>query len=342
MSGSANGLPLAELAEYIGARLVGDPDTSITGIATLQDAKAGHIAFLANPKYRKYLSSTQASAVIMAPAQAADFAGNALLLDDPYHGYAQLTAFFVKKPKTVPGVHPSAVVADGVRIPPGVVVGPHVTIEADVVIGEDSNIGAGSYIGENCTIGASSWIHPNVSIHHGTRIGERSILHSGVVIGADGFGFAPHDGKWTKVHHLANVVIGDDVELGAGTCIDRGALSNTVIADGVKTDNMVQIAHGVIVGAHTVIAGCTAIAGSTEIGAHCVIAGGVGIVGHLKIAEKVTVTAMTLVTKSIKQPGSYSSGTPMSPTREWRKQAVGFGQLQELKQRLKSLENSDR
>lgn len=340
MSGSPGGLPLAKLAEHIGARLVGDPDTSITGIATLQDAKAGQLAFLANPKYQKYLTATRASAVILAPEHAADFEGNALVVDNPYHGYAQLTALFVKTPKRARGIHSSAIIADSARIAQNVSIGPCATVDDNACIDEGVSVGAGCYIGEDCSIGASSHIYPNVSINHGSIIGKRCILHSGVVIGADGFGFAPNQGEWTKIHHLANVVIGDDVELGAGTCVDRGALSDTIIGEGVKMDNMVQIAHGVKVGAHTVIAGCTAIAGSTEIGAHCVIAGAVGIVGHIKIAEKVTITAMTLVTKSIRQPGSYSSGTPMTNTREWRKQAVRFGQLEELRQRLKSLENS--
>lgn len=337
MSGSSGGLPLAKLAEHIGARLVGDPDIFITGIATLQDAKPGQLSFLANPKYQKYLAITRASAVILSPD--VRYSGNALLADNPYYAYAQLTALFVKTPQSTRDIHPTAIIADSARIDDGVTVGPHVTIEADVRIGRGSNIGAGCYLGEACDIGADSLIHPNVSIHHGSKVGQRSVLHSGVVIGADGFGFAPNQGTWTKIHHLANVSIGDDVELGAGTCVDRGALSDTVIGDGVKIDNMVQVAHGVKIGAHTVIAGCTAIAGSSEIGAHCVIAGGVGIVGHIKIADKVTITAMTLVTKSIRQAGSYSSGTPMATTREWRKQAVSFGRLEELRQRLKNLEN---
>ncbi|MEX1034046.1 MAG: UDP-3-O-(3-hydroxymyristoyl)glucosamine N-acyltransferase [Cellvibrionaceae bacterium] len=335
-------MPLAELADTIGARLVGDPSIRITGIATLQDAGVGQLAFLANAKYRKYLATTCASAVILAPEHAADFTGNALLVDNPYYGYARLTALFVKKREHDAGVHPTAVIAPNTTLAEAVVIGPNVTIESNVMIGEGTVVGAGTYIGENCTVGPFSELHPNVSIHHGTVIGRNAILHSGVVIGADGFGFAPNGDTWTKIYHLANVRIGDDVELGAGTCVDRGALSDTVIADGVKIDNMVQIAHGVTIGAHTVIAGCTAIAGSTEIGSHCVIAGGVGIVGHIKIAEKVTVTAMTLVTKSITEPGSYSSGTPMTTSREWRKQATRFGQLEQLSQRLKTLENNDR
>lgn len=335
------GFPLADLADHVGAKLAGDPDTLITGIATLQDARAGQIAFLANPKYRKYLNSTLASAVILAPDQGEGFCGNALLIENPYHAYARLTALFARKPHTSRGIHPSAVVADSAKLGADVSVGPQVIIEANASIGNGVTIGGGSFIGEDCQIGADSLIHPNVTILYGTRIGARSIFHSGVVIGGDGFGFAPHQNGWAKIHHLANVTIGEDVELGAGTCVDRGALSDTVIADGVKIDNMVQVAHGVKIGRNTVIAGCTAIAGSTEIGANCVIAGGVGIVGHLKIAEKVTITAMTLVSKSITEPGSYSSGTPVTSTREWRKLAVRFGQLEEISRRLKSLENTD-
>jgi UDP-3-O-[3-hydroxymyristoyl] glucosamine N-acyltransferase len=322
------------MAEHIGAKLIGDPDVLITGIGTLQDACAGQIAFLANPKYRKYLTSTRASAVIISPDQAEAFSGNALVIDNPYHGYARLTELFVRKPRSAQGVHPSAVIADSARLGTNVSVGPHATIEADAVIGDGAIVGAGSFIGEDCRIGPDCLVHSNVTIYHGTTIGARGIIHGGVVIGGDGFGFAPHEQGWVKIHHLANVTIGDDVELGAGTCVDRGALADTVIANGVKIDNLVMIAHGVKVGENTVIAGCTGIAGSAEIGANCVIAGGVGIVGHIKIAEKVTITAMSMVSKSITEPGSYSSGTPISSTRDWRKLAVRFGQLEDIVQRL--------
>lgn len=340
MSGSPRFL-LAELATHLGARLVGDPDTLITGIATLQDASAGQLAFLANPRYRKYLATTKASAVILAPDQADHFSGNALVLANPYHAYARLTELFARKPRAGQGVHPSAVVADSAQLGRNVTVGPQATIEANAVLDDGVIIGAGSVIGEDCQVGADSLIHPNVTICHGSRLGARVIIQSGVIIGGDGFGFAPHGSGWTKIHHLANVSIGDDVELGAGTCVDRGALADTIIANGVKVDNLVQIGHGVRVGENTVIAGCAAIAGSTEIGANCVIAGGVGIVGHIKIADNVTITAMTMVTKSITKSGSYSSGSPMTTTREWRKQAVRLGQLNVISQRLKRLENRD-
>ncbi|MGQ9426081.1 UDP-3-O-(3-hydroxymyristoyl)glucosamine N-acyltransferase [Gilvimarinus sp. F26214L] len=341
MSESFPGLSLTELARTIDARIVGDPDTRITGIATLQDARAGQIAFLANSKYRKYLSSTEASAVVLAPDQLGDFAGNALLVDDPYHGYARLSQLFAPPMHAPAGIHPSAVVAEDAIIGQGVSVGPHVTVEPGVIIGDGVSIGSGCHVGAGSRIGSDSRLYPRVTIYHGVSIGARAILHSGVVVGSDGFGFAPHQGQWVKIHQLAGVRIGDDVELGAGTCVDRGALSDTLIGHGVKTDNMVQIAHGVRIGDHTVIAGCAAIAGSTEIGSHCVIAGAVGIVGHLKIVDNVTITAMSLVTKSITQPGSYSSGTPMAPTRQWRKQAVRFAQLDEISNRLKNLEKRE-
>lgn len=334
--------PLIELAQHVGARLVGDGTTLIRGLATLQDAQAGQLAFLANPQYRKYLTVTRAAAVIMAPDQADGYQGNALLIENPYYAYARLTALFADHGHSHRGIHPSAVIGEQVSLGQGVNIGPNVTIEPGAVIGDRVTIGAGCYIGSGSAIGSDSRLHSNVSIYHGVRIGERAILHSSVVVGSDGFGFAPHAQGWQKIHHMAGVRIGDDVELGACTTVDRGALADTVIEDGVKIDNLVQIAHGVKVGAHTVIAGCAGIAGSTEIGARCVIAGGVGIVGHIKIADRVTITAMTLVSKSITEPGSsYSSGTPMAATREWRRQAARFSKLDELHQRVRSLEKRE-
>lgn len=338
---AVDGFPLVELAQHVGARLLGDESTLIHGLATLQDAEPGQLAFLANPQYRKYLGTTRASAVIMAPDQADAFQGNALLADNPYYTYAQLTALFAHEDGVAAGIHPSAVIGEQVSLGSKVRIGPNVTIEPGAVIGDDSSIAANCYIGAGTTIGAGSRLYANVSIYHGVHIGERAILHSGVVIGSDGFGFAPHAGGWEKIHHTAGVRIGDDVEIGAGTCIDRGALSDTLIGDGVKIDNLVQVAHGVKIGAHTVIAGCAGISGSTEIGSRCIIAGGVGIVGHIKIADDVTVTGMTLVSKSITEPGSYSSGTHMASTREWRRQAARFARLDELHRRVRSLEKRE-
>lgn len=332
---------LADIAEYLGARLVGDPRTLITGIATLQQAHEGQISFLANAVYRKFLPATRASAVILDPGSAADFTGNALILDNPYAGYARLTAVFGHlSAGSSRDIHPSAVIADNVALPECIQVGANVVIESGARLGEQVSLGAGTVIGRNVVIGAGSSLCANVTVYYDVMIGERAVIHSGAVIGGDGFGFAPDAGQWVKIHHLASVVIGNDVEVGANTCIDRGALSDTVIENGVKLDNLVQIAHGVKVGEQTVMAGCSAAAGSAEIGPHCLIGGGAGIVGHIKVAEKVTITAMSLVTKSIDKPGVYSSGTPIQPAGRWRKNAVLSGQLDEINRRLKQLEKA--
>ncbi|GAB1259340.1 UDP-3-O-(3-hydroxymyristoyl)glucosamine N-acyltransferase [Aurantivibrio plasticivorans] len=335
---------LTELAEYSGAKLIGDGTLHISGISTLQEATSSQLSFLANPQYRKYLSSTQAGAVILDPREVQHFSGNCLSVPNPYAAYAKLTALFAGVVETeaklgASCVHPSAVVADSAEIGQGVVIGANAVIESGAQLGDGVSIGAGCFVGEGTKIGDSSHLYANVTVYGGINIGRRCVFHSGVVIGADGFGFAPTDSGWVKIHHLAGVMIGDDVELGANTCVDRGALSDTVIEHGVKTDNMVQIAHGVKIGAQTVIAGCTAIAGSAEIGERCMIAGGVGIVGHITIANGVTVTAMSLVTKSIKSAGSYSSGTPLTESQQWRRSAVRFGQLDEIYQRLRALES---
>jgi len=329
---------LGDLARRLGAELQGDANCEITGLATLQEAQLGQLGFLANPVYRKYLATTQASAVIMHPDMAADYAGNKLLLANPYLGYAQLTPLFDRQPHLPQGIHPSAVIADGATVDATAAIGPHVMIEAGVVIGAGVEIGAGSFVGADSVIGLRSRLNARVTVYHGVSIGEEAIIHSGAVIGADGFGFAPGKDGWTKIHQIGGVVLGNRVEIGAGTTIDRGALGDTCLADGVKIDNQVQIAHNVQIGTNTAIAAGTGIAGSTTIGANCTIAGAVGIVGHLTIADGVHVSAMTLVTKSIKQAGSYSSGSPMMATKAWRKNAVRVGQLDKLFGRVKQLE----
>ncbi len=329
---------LGELARCLGADLQGDADCEISALATLQEAQLGQLSFLANPVYRKYLATTRASAVILHPDMAPDYDGNKLLLDNPYLAYARLTPLFDRQPQIPKGVHPTAVIDETVSIHATAAIGPRVVIEAGADIGAGVQIGPGCFIGADSVIGRDSRLNANVSVYHGVSVGENAIIHSGVVIGSDGFGFAPGAGGWTKIHQLGGVVIGDNVELGAGTTIDRGALGDTRLADGVKIDNQVQVAHNVQIGTNTAIAACSAIAGSTVIGANCTIAGAVGIVGHLTIVDGVHVSAMTLVTKSITQAGSYSSGTPMMATKEWRRNAVRFGQLEKLATRVKQLE----
>lgn len=333
---------LQALAEIIGAQVQGDGLCEITGLNTIQDAKPGQLAFLANPNYQKYLSDTCAAAVILKPELAGSYSGNKLLLDNPYLGYARLSALFDRRPQATEAIHPTAVVDPTAEVADGVSIGANAVIEAGVVIGSGSSIGSGTVIGADSRVGCDCVIHANVTVYHGITVGDRVTLHSAVVIGADGFGFAPSSEGWVKIHQLGGVTIGNDVEIGAGTTVDRGALGDTVLASGVILDNQVQIAHNVRIGENTAIAGCTAVAGSTHIGRNCTIAGACGIVGHLMICDGVHVTAMTLVTKSITKPGAYSSGTSMMPSADWRRSAVRFGQLDKLASRVAQLEKLSR
>jgi UDP-3-O-[3-hydroxymyristoyl] glucosamine N-acyltransferase len=329
---------LQDLASILGAELVGDPDCQISGLNTLQDAEAGQLAFLANPAYQKYLATTQASAVIIHPKQAEAYTGNKLILNNPYLGYAKLSAEFAPVSVQAAGVHETAVVHPSATIADDAVIGPHVVIEAGVVIESGVKLGPGCVVGADSIIGASTRLHANVTVYHGVTIGKQGIFHSGSVVGSDGFGFAPGEGGWVKIHQLGSVVIGDRVEVGAGTTIDRGALDDTVLANGVILDNQVQIAHNVRLGENTAIAGCVAVAGSTTIGKNCTIGGKAGIIGHLTITDNVHVTAMSLVTKSISDSGSYSSGTGIDKSEKWRKNAARFAQLDKLARRLTALE----
>ncbi|MGI1678526.1 MAG: UDP-3-O-(3-hydroxymyristoyl)glucosamine N-acyltransferase [Cellvibrionaceae bacterium] len=337
---------LSEIAQHLNAELVGDGSLVISSIATLSKAKKNQISFLASPSYRNFLPETKASAVILKSEFSTEFSGNKLIVEDPYLSYAKLTQLFAPNYFESPSIHQRAAIADDVAIGSNVSIGANAVVESGVVLADNVVINSGAVVGKNSAIGQGSIIHSNAVIYHNVIIGKHVVIHGGAILGADGFGFAPCQSnniegpslQWEKIHQLAGVVIGDNVEIGANSCVDRGALEDTVIESGVKLDNMVQIAHGVRIGKNTVIAGCTAVAGSTTIGENCMIAGGVGIVNHIAITDNVTVTPMTLVTKSITKPGSYSSGTPMSPTSQWRKSAVRFGQLDELNQRLKEIE----
>lgn len=329
---------LAELAQILDADLQGDPEYQIRALATLESAQAGELGFIANPVYQKFLATTAAGALLIKPELAAGFAGNKLILKNPYLGFARASALFDFSPQPETAIAPSAVIGRDCQLGQGIAIGANAVIGNNVTLGEGVTIGPGSVVGDNCTIGAASRLMANVSVYHGVSIGERCLFHAGAVIGADGFGFAPSANGWVKIHQLGGVVIGNNVEVGASSCIDRGALDDTCIGDGVIIDNLVQIAHNVRIGKNTAIAGHTAIAGSTSIGANCTIAGAVGIVGHLDICDGVHITAMTLVTHSIDQPGSYSSGTPLGQTRDWRKNAARFRQLDSLATRLKKLE----
>lgn len=329
---------LGEIAKALGAELVGDPASPVRGLNTLQKAGAGEVAFLANAIYRRYLATTRATAVILSPEYRNECPVNALVTGNPYAAFARLTSWFSRVPHPASGIHSSALVAETAQVAASASIGPFCVISEGAVIGERSVLHSGVVIGEGSRVGDDCCLHSHVTLYHGVTLGNAVMVHSSAVIGADGFGFAPSAAGWIKIAQNGGVRIGNRVEIGAGTTIDRGAIEDTVIEDGVIIDNQVQIAHNVHIGRNTAIAGCTAVAGSTRIGANCTIAGAVGITGHLEITDGVHVTAMSLISKSIDRPGTYSSGTAMSATRDWRKNAVRFLQLDGLFRRVSDLE----
>ncbi len=331
-------MTLGQLAEALGATLKGPEALQITGLATLQEAGPGQLSFLANPQYRKYLDNCQAGAVLLKAADAESFAGNALVVADPYQAYARISHLFDPKPKAVAGIHPSAVVAEDAQVDASASIGPFAVIESGARIEADVSIGAHCFIGARCVVGEGGWLAPRVTLYHDVTIGKRVVIQSGAVIGGEGFGFANEKGIWRKIAQIGGVTIGDDVEIGVNTAVDRGALSDTRIGDGVKLDNQIQIAHNVQIGDHTAMAACVGISGSTRIGKHCMLAGGVGLVGHIDICDNVFVSGMTMVTRSITEPGSYSSGTAMQPLADWRKSAARIRQLDDMAKRLQQLE----
>ncbi len=325
---------LGELARRIGGEVAGDPDCVITGIATLQNARPGDITFLANSRYRKYLATNAASATIVSPGDREVCPANALIVKDPYAGYARIATILNPLPSFSAGIHPTASVASGCDIDQTAFVGANAVVEPGVVIGRNAYVGPGCVVGPDATIGNDSRLLANVTVCSRVRIGERALIHPGVVLGSDGFGLANDNGVWIKVPQLGGVSIGDDVEIGANTTVDRGAIEDTVLEDGVKLDNQIQIGHNVSVGAHTAIAGCVGIAGSTKIGRRCTIGGGAGISGHLDIVDDVHITGMTFVLKSITAPGVYSSGMPAEPNMVWRKNMARLRHLDDLARRV--------
>lgn len=336
---------LGQISKLLHLTCQGDTETKITGIATLASASQGQLGFLANSAYQSDLQNTSATAVIVVADMVELCPCACLISPDPYLSYAQASALFRVDASKQSGVHPSAVVSPLAKLSPSAFVAANAVIGDGAKIGDNSIIGPGCVIGENSTLGSDCLLHANVSVYHDVEIGDRVILHSGSVVGSDGFGYAPsgkgHESStnWTKIHQLGGVVIGNDVEIGANTAIDRGALDNTVIGNGVIIDNLVQIAHNVIIGDNCAIAGCTGIAGSSKIGRNCTIAGRASILGHLSIADGVHITTNSLVSKSIHEPGSYSSGTGgVEKTRQWRKNVVRLSQLNSMYRRLLKLE----
>ncbi|HJV97288.1 MAG TPA: UDP-3-O-(3-hydroxymyristoyl)glucosamine N-acyltransferase [Albitalea sp.] len=333
---------LADIAGQLGGELIGDPTLRVNRIATLEGATPSAISFLANPRYQSQLAQTQAGCVIVAPAQrdAAVARGAAIITDDPYLYFARLTQWWAARVRgdAARGVHASAVVDATAQLGAGVSVGPLAVIEGGAVIGDGAVIGAQCFIGARAIVGRDTRFAAHVTLGHDCRIGERGIVHSGVVIGADGFGFAPAGGRWEKIEQLGNVRIGNDVEIGANTCIDRGALDDTVIEDGVKLDNLIQIGHNVHIGEHTAMAGCVGVAGSATIGAHCTVGGGAIVLGHLRLADNVHISAASVVMRSILKPGQYSGVFPIDDNASWEKNAATLRQLHALRSRLLALE----
>jgi len=329
---------LETIAQRIAGTVQGQPDYVIEGLATLKSAQAQQLSFLANPLYRPALATTQAGAVLLRAEDAQDYQGQAIIVANPYAAYAQLTHYFDRTPKGLVGIHAQAVVSDSAHIDPTASIAACVVIADEVIIGAGTIIEAGAIIGARVQIGKNCRIRANAVIHHDCILGDRVTIHSGAVIGDDGFGFAPHQGRWHKIAQIGRVVLHNDVDIGCNTTIDRGALDDTVIYEGAIIDNQVQIAHNVEIGAHTAIAACCGISGSSKIGAYCVLAGGVGLVGHIELCDKVQVTGMTMITKSITKAGSYSSGTAFDSTENWKKMAVRLKKIDEMAKRLRELE----
>ncbi len=329
---------LQDLAATCGGEVVGDAHTLIRGVGTLELAQPGEITFLTNTLYRDLLSQTRASAVILSAVDRNATPLPRIISDNPYACYARVAQQLFPFPRIVPGIHPSAVVDPTARISASASIGPQTVIGGGAIIGEGVMIGPGCVLGENVVLEDGVRLYPRVVIYAGCRIGPRSILHSGVVLGADGFGMARDQSGWVKIPQVGRVLIGADVEIGANTTVDRGTIEDTIIEEGVKLDNQIQIAHNCRIGAHTVIAGCTGISGSTRIGSNCRIGGGVGMVGHLDICDGVTVSGFSLITKSITQPGVYTSSIPSQPHRTWMETLANLRALPQWVKKLRALE----
>jgi UDP-3-O-[3-hydroxymyristoyl] glucosamine N-acyltransferase len=337
MSERADGLSLDEIVSRFGGELIGDGRLRIVQVATLANAGPADLAFLANSKYRKQLKSSRAGAVVLSPANARDCPLPCIVSDNPYAYYARVAQLLNPPPQIPAGIHPAAVVES--ELDPSISVAAGAHVGKNVRIGRNCVIGPGCILGDGVALGEQSRLYGNVTIYPDCVIGMRAIIHAGAVIGADGFGIAREaDGSWTKIPQTGRVVIGNDVEIGANTTIDRGALDDTVIEDGVKLDNQIQVGHNVRIGAHTAMAGCVGVAGSARIGQRCTFGGGAIVLGHLTVADDVNVSAATLVTKSIERPGTYTGAIPFALHRDWLKNAAHLRHLDELSEKVRALE----
>jgi UDP-3-O-[3-hydroxymyristoyl] glucosamine N-acyltransferase len=333
---------LAELATLFGAEVHGDPEIRVSRVATLQSAGADSISFLSNTKYSEQLIQTKAAAVILHPYAVENCPVAALIVTDPYLVYAKVAALLHPPAALVPGVHPKASVAHGVIVPASSEIAAGAVIDAGVVIGERTYIGPNCYLGRGAVIGNDSRLMANVTIYHDVQIGARCLVHAATVIGSDGFGNARNrDGSWTKVPQIGSVLVGDDVELGSGCTIDRGAIEDTIIADGVRLDNQVHVAHNVKIGRYTAIAAQAGISGSTTLGERCQLGGQVAMAGHLSVCDDVGLMGRAAVTNNVKRPGVYSSGIlPLETSAQHNKNAVRFTQLDKMARTLRKIEKA--
>jgi UDP-3-O-[3-hydroxymyristoyl] glucosamine N-acyltransferase len=340
------GTRLGDLVERFGGQLVGDPNLEVQGIAPLDSAGASHISFLSNSKLRALAAQSQAAALIVSPLDdatvATTYAGARIVTTNPYAYFARAAQYFVSLEEVVPppGIHPSAVVHETAEIDPTAHIGPNVTVEAGAVIRAGVVIGAGCFVGREAEIGEDTQLFANVTFHARCSIGKRGILHSGAVIGTDGFGFANEGGVYIKIPQTGRVVIGDDVDIGANTTVDRGALADTIIEDGVKLDNQIQIGHNCVIGAHTAMAGCVGVAGSAVIGKYCTFGGAAMVLGHLKIVDGVHVSSGSMVSRSILEPGQYTGFYPLAKNADWEKSAAIVRNLPGMRDKIRALEKN--
>ncbi len=337
---------LGELVERLGGRLIGNADIEVVGIAPLSDADVSHITFLSNPKFRTQAAQTHAAALILSAADdevvGETYLGARIVVSNPYAYFARAAQFFAALTARVAsaGIHSTAAVDPQAQVAVSASIGPHVTIEAGAIIEDDCVIGAGCFIGADARVGSATHFYPRVTFLAGCEIGKRGIIHSGAVIGADGFGFANEGGVWIKIPQTGAVKIGDDVEIGANTSIDRGALADTVIEDGVKLDNQIQIGHNCRIGAHTAMAGCVGVAGSAIIGKHCTFGGAAMILGHLTIADNVHISSGSMVSRSIHEKGQYTGFYPLAKNADWEKSAVIVRNLPTMREKIRELEKT--
>ncbi|QYF92901.1 UDP-3-O-(3-hydroxymyristoyl)glucosamine N-acyltransferase [Massilia sp. PAMC28688] len=340
------GTRLGELVERFGGQLAGDPNLEVSGIAPLADAGVSHISFLSNSKFRAQAAQSGAAALIVSSADdalvAATYTGARIVTANPYAYFARAAQYFASLDEIVPapGIDPTASVAPGAQIAASAHVGPHVTVEAGAQVGEGAVIDAGCFVGRDAVIGAHTHLFANVTFHARCQIGARGIIHSGAVIGTDGFGFANEGGVYIKIPQTGRVVIGDDVDIGANTTIDRGALADTIIEDGVKLDNQIQIGHNCHIGAHTAMAGCVGVAGSAKIGKYCTFGGAAMVLGHLTIADKVHISSGSMVSRSILEPGQYTGFYPLAKNAEWEKSAAIVRNLDAMRDKIRALEKT--